>query len=107
MRCRRFAPAVPAGLVCVVLAAAAYGIPTSGAQQLDVSDGPAAGATGLAMYKVTIPRGNTLDRHYHPGTQVGWVIQGRLHYSVVTGTAHETVPRSGRSARKVRPVTAR
>lgn len=82
-------------------------IPTEGAERLDVSNGPAAGAPGLglAMYKVTIPRATTLPWHYHPGSQVAWVVRGRLHYSVVRGTAYETIPRPGRDPRRV-PIPA-
>jgi len=53
------------------------------------------------MYKVTIPRNSTLPWHYHPGSQVAWIIRGRLHYSVVKGTAYKTVPRPGRNPRRV------
>lgn len=89
------------------MAGAAAAIPTEGATRLDVSQGIAAGAggQGLAMYKVTIPRGTTLDWHYHPGTQVAWIMRGRLLYSVVRGTAYETIPRPGRSPRRV-PIRA-
>lgn len=53
------------------------------------------------MYKVTIPAGSTLEWHYHPGTQVAWIARGRLHYTVVTGTAYQMIPRLGRSPRRV------
>jgi hypothetical protein len=94
-------------LAAASLPFAAGAIPTEGAQRLDVSTGPAAGAPGLAlaMYKVTIPRGITLDWHYHPGSQVAWIVRGRLHYSVVRGTAYETIPRPGGEPRKV-PIRA-
>lgn len=94
-------------LAACSLAGAAGAIPTEGAVRLDVSSGPAAGAPGLglAMYKVTIPRGTTLDWHYHPGSQVAWIVRGRLHYSVVSGTAYETIPRPGREPRRV-PIRA-
>ena len=87
----------------LVLSMPALGIPTEGAVRLDVADGPASGAPGLglAMYKVTIPRNTTLPWHYHPGSQVAWIVRGRLHYSVVKGTAYETIPRAGKSPRRV------
>ena len=98
--------AVAIAAACIV-SSPAVGIPTEGAERLDVSNGPAAGAPGLGltMYKVTIPRGTTLPWHYHPGSQVAWVMRGRLHYSVVRGTAYETIPRPGGEPRRV-PIRA-
>lgn len=101
---RIFLLAGTAGLVAVAaLAGSAGSIPTEGAQRLDVADGVAAGANGqaLAMYKVTIPAGTILDWHYHPGTQVAWIGRGRLHYTVVRGTAYQMIPRLGASPRRV------
>lgn len=96
-----------AALAACAVAGTAAAIPTEGAVRLDVASGPAAGAPGLGltMYKVTIPRGTTLDWHYHPGSQVAWIVRGRLHYSVVKGTAYETIPRPGREPRRV-PIRA-
>ncbi|MGA0068212.1 MAG: cupin domain-containing protein [Miltoncostaeaceae bacterium] len=96
-----------AALCAAAVSAPAVGIPTEGAERLDVSSGPAAGAPGLglAMYKVTIPRNTTLPWHYHPGSQVAWIMRGRLHYSVVKGTAYETIPRPGKDPRRV-PIAA-
>jgi hypothetical protein len=97
-------PAAAAALMAAgILGVSATAIPTEGAQRLDVSEGPAAGARGqaLAMYKVTIPRGTTLDWHYHPGSQVAWIASGRLHYTVVKGTAYAMIPRFGTSPRRV------
>ncbi len=105
---RRFVPPAIAGLALVAAAAGtAWGIPTEGAQRLDVAEGRAAGAggQGLAMYRVTIPRGTTLDWHYHPGTQVAWIMRGKLLYSVVKGTAFETIPRPGGPPRRI-PIRA-
>lgn len=105
----RLPAAVPVLAAAIALAGGgvAAAIPTEGAQRLDVSDGIAAGAggQGLAMYKVTIPKGTTLDWHYHPGTQVAWIMRGRLLYSVVKGTAYETIPRPGMSPRRI-PIRA-
>lgn len=86
---------------------AAVALPTEAAQRLDVAEGVAAGANGLAMsmYKVTIPKGVTLDWHYHPGTQVAWIMRGRLLYSVVKGTAYHMIPRPGTTPRRV-PIRA-
>lgn len=85
----------------------ASAIPTEGAQRLDVSDGIAAGAGGhgRAMVAVTIPKGTTLDWHYHPGTHVAWIMRRRLLYSVVKRTAYEAIPRRGMSPRRI-PIRA-
>lgn len=106
IRLRAAAP-VLAAAIALAGTGTASAIPTEGAQRLDVSDGIAAGAggQGLSMYKVTIPKGTTLDWHYHPGTQVAWIMRGRLLYSVVKGTAYETIPRPGMSPRRV-PIRA-
>jgi quercetin dioxygenase-like cupin family protein len=39
----------------------------------------------LALGRVTVMPGAVLPVHYHPGTQIGVVVQGELTYSVFTG----------------------
>lgn len=39
----------------------------------------------LALGRVTVMPGAVLPVHYHPGTQVGVVVQGELTYTVFTG----------------------
>ena len=39
----------------------------------------------LALGRVTVMPGEVLAVHYHPGTQIGVVVQGELTYSVFTG----------------------
>lgn len=39
----------------------------------------------LALARVTIMPGAAIPSHYHPGTQIGVVVQGELTYSVFTG----------------------
>jgi quercetin dioxygenase-like cupin family protein len=39
----------------------------------------------LALGRVTVMPGGVLPVHYHPGTQIGVVVQGELTYSVFTG----------------------
>lgn len=39
----------------------------------------------LALGRVTVMPGSVLPVHYHPGTQIGVVVQGVLTYSVFTG----------------------
>jgi len=39
----------------------------------------------LALGRVTIMPGAAIPSHYHPGTQVGVVVQGELTYTVFTG----------------------
>lgn len=39
----------------------------------------------LALGRVTVMPGAVLPVHYHPGTQVGAVVQGELTYTVFTG----------------------
>lgn len=39
----------------------------------------------LALGRVTVMPGAALPVHYHPGTQIGVVVQGELAYSVLTG----------------------
>jgi quercetin dioxygenase-like cupin family protein len=55
----------------------------------------------LALGRVTIMPGAAIPSHYHPGTQIGVVVQGELTYTVFTGAvslfraaggAPETVP---------------
>jgi quercetin dioxygenase-like cupin family protein len=39
----------------------------------------------LALGRVTVMPGAVLPVHYHPGTQIGVVVQGELTYTVFTG----------------------
>jgi quercetin dioxygenase-like cupin family protein len=39
----------------------------------------------LALGRVTVMPGAVLPVHYHPGTQIGFVVQGELTYSVFSG----------------------
>ncbi len=39
----------------------------------------------LALGRVTVMPGAVLPVHYHPGTQIGVVVQGELTYAVFTG----------------------
>jgi quercetin dioxygenase-like cupin family protein len=39
----------------------------------------------LALGRVTVMPGAVLPVHYHPGTQIGIVVQGELTYTVFTG----------------------
>jgi quercetin dioxygenase-like cupin family protein len=39
----------------------------------------------LSLGRVTVMPGAVLPVHYHPGTQIGVVVQGELTYSVFTG----------------------
>jgi quercetin dioxygenase-like cupin family protein len=39
----------------------------------------------LALARVTVMPGGVLPVHYHPGTQIGVVVQGELTYTVFTG----------------------
>ncbi len=39
----------------------------------------------LALARVTVMPGGVLPVHFHPGTQVGVVVQGELTYTVFTG----------------------
>jgi quercetin dioxygenase-like cupin family protein len=39
----------------------------------------------LALGRVTIMPGAAIASHYHPGTQIGVVVQGELTYTVFTG----------------------
>ena len=39
----------------------------------------------LALGRVTIMPGAAIPTHYHPGTQIGVVVQGELTYEVFTG----------------------
>lgn len=39
----------------------------------------------LSLGRVTVMPGGVLPVHYHPGTQIGVVVQGELTYSVSTG----------------------
>jgi quercetin dioxygenase-like cupin family protein len=39
----------------------------------------------LSLGRVTVMPGGVLPVHYHPGTQIGVVVQGELTYSVFTG----------------------
>ena len=39
----------------------------------------------LALARVTVMPGAVLPVHYHPGTQIGVVVQGALTYTVFTG----------------------
>jgi len=39
----------------------------------------------LALARVTVMPGAVLPVHYHPGTQIGVVVQGELTYTVFTG----------------------
>jgi quercetin dioxygenase-like cupin family protein len=39
----------------------------------------------LALGRVTVMPGAVLPVHYHPGTQIGVVVQGDLTYTVITG----------------------
>ena len=39
----------------------------------------------LALGRVTIMPGAVIPAHYHPGTQIGVVVQGELTYEVFTG----------------------
>jgi quercetin dioxygenase-like cupin family protein len=39
----------------------------------------------LALGRVTVMPGRVLPVHYHPGTQIGVVVQGELTYAVFTG----------------------
>ena len=39
----------------------------------------------LALGRVTVMPGGVLPVHYHPGTQIGVVVQGELTYTVFTG----------------------
>jgi quercetin dioxygenase-like cupin family protein len=39
----------------------------------------------LSLSRVTVMPGAVLPVHYHPGTQIGVVVQGELTYSVFTG----------------------
>src|SRR5689334_15390456 len=40
----------------------------------------------LALSRVTIMPGAAIPVHYHPGTQIGAVVQGELTYTVFTGS---------------------
>ena len=39
----------------------------------------------LALGRVTVMPGAVLPVHFHPGTQIGVIVQGQLTYSVYTG----------------------
>ena len=39
----------------------------------------------LSLGRVTVMPGAVLPVHYHPGTQIGVVVQGELTYTVFTG----------------------
>jgi mannose-6-phosphate isomerase-like protein (cupin superfamily) len=39
----------------------------------------------LVLARVTVMPGGVLPVHYHPGTQIGVVVQGELTYTVFTG----------------------
>jgi hypothetical protein len=100
---RSLLPLAATAAASLVLASTAVAVPVERAERLDVAEGAAAGAGGLAlaMYKVTIPRNTVLDWHYHPGSQVAWIVRGRLHFTVVRGTAYQMIPRLGQSPRRV------
>lgn len=41
----------------------------------------------LGLSKVVVMPGARLTRHYHPGTQIGYIAEGTLTYTVETGRA--------------------
>jgi quercetin dioxygenase-like cupin family protein len=106
-----------AGLAVLALALACFGgaisaagagsAPAANRQELAAHQNPV-GASGrtLALSRVTIPTGVRLPLHYHEGTQVSYVDQGVLSYTVKTGSVRVMRGLADQSPRLVHTIRA-
>jgi hypothetical protein len=90
-----------------ISAAGAGSAPAASRQELAAHKNPI-GANGrtLALSRVTIPTGVRLPLHYHEGTQVSYVDQGVLSYTVKTGSVRVMRGLADQSPRLVRTIRA-
>ena len=90
-----------------ITAAGAGSAPAAKREELAAQKNPI-GARGrtLALSRVTIPAGVRLPLHYHQGTQVSYIDQGVLSYTVKTGSVRVMTGPADESPRFVRTIRA-
>jgi hypothetical protein len=90
-----------------ISASGAGSAPAAKRQELAAHENPI-GARGrtLALSRVTIPTGVRLPLHFHEGTQVSYIDQGVLSYTVKTGSVRVMKGLADQSPRLVRTIRA-